>query len=270
MARLACPRHSRGESKSRSAMKKIGIVGGLAWPSTVDYYSELCRRSEEWQKARNPQAAPWMPEMSIESLDVNKALSYIGNDEDEESWSRFDEYHRSALLRLEASGAKFALMAANTPHHRFAAIVRGIGIPVISIIDAVAKESARIGAREVLILGTALTMRSPRFREGFAKYGVEASGPQDEAARAATVALIKELQMGDAEGGAERLGEIARQSFEGQFRAQPAVCLACTELPLAFQEQKMLTTFRYGSILYINTTAVHIHAAFDFGVSEAS
>jgi aspartate racemase len=103
-------------------MKKIGIVGGLAWPSTVDYYSELCRRSEEWQKARNPQAAPWMPEMSIESLDVNKALSYIGNDEDVESWSRFDEYHRSALLRLEASGAEFALMAANTPHHRFAAI----------------------------------------------------------------------------------------------------------------------------------------------------
>jgi aspartate racemase len=251
-------------------MKKIGIVGGLAWPSTVDYYSELCRRSEEWQKARNLHSAASMLEICIESLDVNKALSYIGNENDEKSWSQFDEYHRSALLRLEASGAEFALMAANTPHHRFASIVRGIGIPVVSIIDAAAKESARIGAREVLILGTALTMRSARFREGFAKYGVEASGPLDEAARSATVSLIKELQIGKVEGGAERLGTIARQSFEGRFRAQPAVCLACTELPLAFQEQKMLATFRYDGILYINTTAVHIKAAFDFAVDEAS
>lgn len=211
-----------------------------------------------------------MPEMCIESLDVNKALSYIGNDEDEESWSRFDEYHRAALQRLERSGAAFALMAANTPHHRFASIVRGIGIPVISIIDAVAKESARIGAREVLILGTALTMRSARFREGFARRGVEASGPQDEAARAATVNLIQQLQVGKVEGGAEQLGKIARKSFEGQFRAQPAVCLACTELPLAFQEQKMLATFRYDGILYINTTAVHVNAAFEFAVDESS
>ncbi|MGA7288037.1 MAG: aspartate/glutamate racemase family protein [Terriglobales bacterium] len=210
-----------------------------------------------------------MPEMCIESLDLNKAFSYIGDDDDEESWSRFDEYHRAALQRLEKSGAEFALMAANTPHHRFAAIVRGIGIPVISIIDAVAKESARIGAREVLILGTALTMRSARFREGFAQCGVEASGPRDEAARAATVTLIKELQVGKAEGAAERLGKIARKAFEGLFKAQPAVCLACTELPLAFQEQKMLATFRYDGVLYINTTAVHINAAFDLAAGES-
>jgi aspartate/glutamate racemase len=69
--------------------------------------------------------------MSIESLDVNKAISYFGTDEDETSWSQFDGYHRAALERLEASGADFALMASNTPHHRFASIVRGIRIPVL-------------------------------------------------------------------------------------------------------------------------------------------
>lgn len=67
--------------------------------------------------------------------------------------------------------------------HRFASIVRGIGIPVISILEVLAKETARIGAREVLILGTALTMRSTRFREEFAKYRVEAVGPHDETER---------------------------------------------------------------------------------------
>ena len=52
-----------------------------------------------------------------------------------------------------------------------------------------------------------------------------------------------------------------------RFGAQPVVCLACTELPLAFPEQKMLTTFEYDGVSYINTTAVHIVAAFDFAVN---
>jgi aspartate racemase len=242
------------------ARRKIGIVGGVAWPSTVDYYSEICRRSERWHLARNPQGVPSTPEMSIESLDLNKAVSCLGIDDDEESWSQFDAYHRAALKRLEASGADFAIIASNTPHHRFASIVRGIGIPVISILEAVAKASARIGAREVLILGTALTMRSRRFRKEFAKYGVEAAGPHDETARAMTVELITELQLGKLEEAAERLGRITRIAFERQFRAQPVVCLACTELPLAFPRQKMLATFEYGGVLYVNTTAVHLKA----------
>jgi aspartate racemase len=252
--------------KPLNAMKKIGIVGGVAWLSTVDYYSDLCRRTEQWHLARTLQGAPSTPEMSIESLNLNKAVSYLGTDDDEQSWSQFDDYHRAALERLEVSGADFALMASNTPHHRFAAIVRGIGIPVISIFEVVAKESARIGASEVLILGTSLTMRSPGFRQEFAKYGVEAAGPHDETARAMTVELITELQLGKLDGAAERLGRIAKISFERQFKAQPVVCLACTELPLAFQEKKLLATFEYDGVLYINTTAAHINAAFDFAV----
>src|SRR5229473_4141017 len=131
-------------------MKKIGIVGGVAWLSTVDYYTEICRRSERWHVARNLPGVPSTPEMSIESLDHNKAVSYLGIDGDEESWSQFDDYHRAALKRLEASGADFAIIASNTPHHRFASIIRGVEIPVISLIEALAMESARIGAREVL------------------------------------------------------------------------------------------------------------------------
>src|SRR5713101_3588503 len=154
-------------------MKKIGIVGGIAWLSTVDYYSELCRRSERWHLSKSLPGLPSTPEMSIESLDLNKAVSYLGTDDDEESWSRFDEYHRAALKRLEASGAEFALMASNSPHHRFAEIVRGVGIPVISIFEVVAKECARIEAKQVLLLGTALTMRSATLREVFAEHGVE-------------------------------------------------------------------------------------------------
>jgi aspartate racemase len=161
-------------------------------------------------------------------------------------------------------------MASNSPHHRFESIVRDIGIPVISILEAVAKESVRIEASEVLILGTELTMRSIRFRAEFAKHGIEAAGPHDDATRAVMAGLVAELQLGKLEGAAERLGRIAKTAFERQFRAQPVVWLACTELPSAFPEQKTLPTFEHDGVLYINSAAVHINAAFDFAVDEAS
>jgi aspartate racemase len=249
-------------------MKKIGIVGGVAWRSTVDYYSELCRRSEQWHLARKLPGVPSTPEMSIESLDLNKAVSYLGTDSDEDSWSRFDAYHRSALQRLKASGVDFALIASNTAHHRFTSIVRGLGLPVISIFDAVAKESARIGAREILILGTDRTMRSASFREEFATYGIEATGPCDESVRVMTAGLIADLQLGKVEGVAKRLTRIARTTIEPRFDAPPAVCLACTELLLAFPQLKTLATFEHDGVLYINTSAVHLNAAFDLAIKE--
>src|SRR5260370_30390366 len=177
-------------------MRKIGIVGGVAWQSTVQYYSEFCRRRELWHTLSKRPGPPSTPEISIESLDLATAVSYLGSADDENSWSRFDEYHRAALKRLEVSGADFALIASNTPHHRLDTIVSGIRIPVISIIDALARKSVLIGARQILLLGTDLTMRSQRFRKEFGKHGVEAAGPGDEAVRTMTTKLITELHRG--------------------------------------------------------------------------
>jgi aspartate racemase len=249
-------------------MKKIGIVGGVAWPSTVDYYTELCRRSEERHSAGNRTGLPPMPEMSIESLDHTRAVSYIGVDGDEGSWSRFDEYHRAALQRVKASGADFALIASNTPHHRFDAIVRGVGIPVINILEESAKECSRLGAERVLILGTTVTMQSTEFRKRFAEQGIEAAGPQDAASRTLIAVLIGELQAGKSEGAADRIGRVARTVFATQFTGRPVVCLACTELALAFREGKTLASFSADGVTYVNSSAVHIGAAFAFAVAD--
>ncbi len=51
-------------------MKKIGIVGGTAWLSTVDYYTAICRMSEQFHAAQNRKGPLPTPEMSIESLAV--------------------------------------------------------------------------------------------------------------------------------------------------------------------------------------------------------
>ena len=241
------------------------MVGGVAWISTVDYYTEICRRSEEWHAASNLPGPPSTPEMVIESLDHNKAVAYLGVEGDEKSWRQFDEYHRAALLRLEMSGADFALMASNTPHHRFESIVRGVTIPVLDIFEVVAKESAQIGATEVLILGTVVTMSSARFREAFARHGIQAVSPADEAAQRSTIELIQDLQLGKLQGAAERLAAIVEESYR-QFKRPPLVCLACTELPCAFPEQKMFPFFGIDDIVYINAAMLHANAAFNLAI----
>jgi aspartate racemase len=245
-------------------MKKIGIVGGIGWQSTVDYYTDLCHRAERQSLAANPRRAPSTPEMSIESLDIQKAISYLGSDDDEASWAEFDEYHRVALLRLAASGADFALLASNTPHHRFATIVRDIAIPVIDLYAVIAEHCARTGAGRVLILGTAFTMKSQRLRNAFARVCVDAAAPQGTAGQE-VVQLIADLHVGRLTDAAERIARIARISF-AQSAAPQTVCLACTELLLAFPQYRRTAAFDVDGVRYTNASALHMDAAFDLAM----
>jgi aspartate racemase len=241
-------------------MKKIGLVGGLAWVSTIEYYSEIHRAVEaQFTNAVYQELQPSL-EMSIESLDLTTALSYIGSENDESTWSKFDTYHRNALLRLQHSGAECLAIASNTPHARFDSIVRGVDIPVVDIFTVVAEEAASRGLRHVLILGTPLTMMSQRFKLVLSSHGVRTIEVTDHVSISETFDLIGRLQCGRMQEAAERIEGIVRRSWKAPPQVQPCIILACTELPLAFQESVREPVFVYGDITYINPMALHIHA----------
>ncbi len=219
-------------------MRKIGIVGGTGWRSTAEYYAMLCELGDA---AAHDASFPGL-EIVIESLNMQTAIRAIGRDGDEASWRTFDAYHHDALARLEAAGAGVATIASNTPHHRFASIASGIAIPIVNLFDALAAECARHELPRVLVLGTALTMKSPPLRSTLAAHGVEAVVP-DDSGRAAIVALIGELQSGTAVDAAARIQAIGA--------GVSAVCLACTELPLAFPAQRTCSTFFSGGNAFV-------------------
>jgi aspartate racemase len=227
-------------------MKKIGIVGGTAWVSTVEYYSAICALGAELGV---------QPEFSIESIDNARAQSYIGSFDDEASWERFDAYHRDALKRVELSGAEVAFLAANTPHHRFEAITAGINIPVVNIVDAVAKTCHDAGIDRLLLLGTALTMSSATIRKRFAARGIEAVAPPENE-RSAIAVRIERLQRGDDAGAIAHISRLAN--------GNRAVALACTELPLAFPDELRSASFERDGVRYFNTLAIHAEAVFDY------
>ena len=201
--------------------------------------------------------------MCIESLNLRTALSYIGMEGNEQSWMEFDEYHRSALQRLQQSGAECAAIASNTPHCRLESIVRGISIPIIDMFDAVARETARSHLNDVLPLGTPATMKSTRFRKVLGKHGLGVLEVGDPSAISDIFALIERLQRASVEGISTKLNSIVRGIWDGQSSAQPCVLLACTELPMAFRKDARSAIFESEGILYINSTAVHIRAVLD-------
>jgi aspartate racemase len=246
-------------------LKKLGLVGGIAWLSTVEYYKGICLRSEQRGRRTGNAGVRVMPELAIESLDLHRAVAYIGRDDEPNSWSRFDEYHRAALRRLEANGAEVAAIASFTAHHRLEQITQGIGIPVIDVFDIAARECWRAGARRVLILGTAPTMNSSRLRAVFARYGVNATGPEQTSDRKAVQRLIDELHRGKAVGACgNRVDEIvARAASPGA----DLICLACTELPLAFSTKQTRALFGKFGRAYLNATAAHIEALLEFAGS---
>jgi aspartate racemase len=249
-------------------MKKIGIVGGVSWLSTVEYYSGICRLAEQAHLAAGLGGVPAVPEIVIESLDLRRAVAAIGSDPDEESWREFDAYHAEALGRLEGSGADFALIASNSPHHRFSAITRGIGIPVLNLFDELAAEAGRNGSGDVLVLGTALTMGSAALGEAFRRRGIHATGPSDPSARLATTRLIEDIQGGGDAASLGRLEAIVARELDARPGRKPMICLACTELPLVFGDSKGASSFEHGGLTFIDSTRVHIEAAYRVATGE--
>jgi aspartate racemase len=147
--------------------------------------------------------------------------------------------------------------------------VHGVGIPVINLMEEVARECDWIGVQRVMLLGTDSTMGSAKFTQVFAKHGIDAAGPQHEAARRKTTELIADLQQGKSPGAEERVRNIAKLSLGTKVTGQIAVCLACTELSLAFKQMKRAVTFQHQDILFINAAAVHVQAAFNRAVGQS-
>lgn len=200
--------------------------------------------------------------MSIESLNIAKSFGLRGGViTDDASWSRYDDYFRAALQRLQASGAEVAIIASNTPHNRFAAITKGVDIPVISIFEAVAKECAQLGVTDMLILGTAPTMDAPNFADVLARFGVKAYAPAAADERAKVVAQIADLQAERRDNAASRLRSVVDASCAPGTGLR-TVCLACTELPLAFPAIEAASSLVVDGVRYINTTMIHAKAAF--------
>ncbi|WP_171178012.1 aspartate/glutamate racemase family protein [Ruegeria sp. HKCCD8929] len=239
-------------------MKKIGILGGVGWASTVDYYRAIAEGAGRFFAERGHGSPLPVPPMTIESVTQAKTRALRGNPDDEVSWAAFDAVFREALLTLEKAGCDFAIIASNTPHARLHAIRQGVTLPILSIFDETARATAATGATQALVLGTTVTMQARNYAETLSTHGITANDTLPDSEIAEMQAMIDE----DFYGGASNRARARLLEF-CNAHAEPgtAILLACTELPLAFPEHLDAVSFEADEHLFVNPSAAHVAAA---------
>lgn len=239
-------------------MKKIGILGGVGWASTVDYYRAIAEGAGRHFADRGHGSPLPIPPMTIESVTQAKTRALRGVAGDEVSWAAFDAVFRDALLTLQNAGCDFGIIASNTPHARLHAIREGVSMPILSIFDATADATASTGATKALVLGTTVTMQASNYADRLAKEGITANPRLPEPEIAEMQAMIDS----DFYGGASGTARSRLLAFcDKHASSGTAVLLACTELPLAFPDNLDDPVFEADGHLFINPSAAHVAAA---------
>ena len=220
----------------------LGIIGGIAPPSTVEYYRGLMAGFRE----RRPDA---YPSIVINSIDLARLLELIGAGR----MAGLVDFLSAEIDRLVRAGADCALLAANTPHVVFDELRARSAIPLLSMVEAAADAAAERGLRNLVLLGTRFTMRGSFYPEVFARRGLTVRAPGDDDVAYVHEKYVTELIPGTylPETLAGVLRVIERQSAAGA----DGVLLAGTELPL------LLHRTEHAGIPLLDTTSIHVRQA---------
>lgn len=130
-------------------MKKLGLLAGMTFESSVDYYYKI---NKKVNTALGDKACA---EMIIYNVDFQKIYDNMSV----ENWEPvYLELLRCAKL-IEGAGADALVMATNTMH-RFADTLQAeLKIPILHIADATAKAAKLKGVSKAALLGTKFTMQ---------------------------------------------------------------------------------------------------------------
>jgi aspartate racemase len=224
----------------------MGIIGGLSWESTAEYYrivnEEVARRAGGLSSAS----------LLLSSVDFSWYAAAM-------KAGRWEEI-RDALLAeariLAEGGAEAILVASNTMHFCADEIAAATGLPFLHIADAAGRALREAGAKRAGLLGTVFTMEKPFYREVLdLRHGIETLVPPPGERREVDRIIFEELCRGiQNEAARVRLREVA---LGLQRTGAEAIVLGCTELPLVMKEGDI-------GLRYFDTTRLHALAAVDF------
>jgi aspartate racemase len=139
-------------------MKTIGLIGGITWYSTLEYYRVL---NEEVNKRMGASHSARVIIHSVDFAEI-KALT------EQQDWAGIAAIMCREAKKMEASGASCILIGANTMHKIADEIQASIKIPVIHIADAVAKSIEKKQLKKVALLGTKYTMQMDFYKNKLA------------------------------------------------------------------------------------------------------
>lgn len=229
-------------------MRKLGLLGGLSWVSTLDYYRYINEGVNQRLGGLN------FAECIIYSLNFN--------DIQRRGWDDWDETFRlvsDGCRRLKAAGAEAIVLCANTAHGIADRIEADVQLPVIHIATATANEVHRHGLKRVGLLGTRFTMELPFYKDKLREQGIASLVPRERAVLDYIQQTVKE-ELG--RGIVRQETKVTYLEIIRQLVAEGAegIVLGCTEIPLLLSQQDL-------AVPVFDTTRIHAQAAVEFALS---
>lgn len=224
-------------------MKTLGLVGGISWVSTIDYYRYIN------EGINNKKGGLNFAECIIYSLNFNDIHTV--------QWDSSYPLLLGACESLKSSGAQGIVLCANTAHLFAKQLQDKIKLPIIHIVTATVLALKQQGLKKVGLLGTKFTMEMDFFKQGLLQQGIEALVPQQQNRDFIQKTLRDELGRGvfnadTKEAYLKIINNLIKNGAQG-------IVLACTEIPMFIKQCDI-------SVPLIDTTKQHSLAAVEFAL----
>jgi aspartate racemase len=226
-------------------MLTIGMLGGMSWESSAEYYrlaNVLVR-----ERVGGLHSA----KIVLHSVD----FAEIERMQVEGRWDDAGKALAEAATGVQAAGADFLLICTNTMHKVFDQVQAAVGIPVLHLGDTTAQAIKDAGLTTVGLLGTGFTMDQPFYRERLESHGLRVLLPSAQDRATVHRIIYEELCLGVVRDESRR----AYQDVISRFDGAEGIILGCTEIELLIgQADVPLPVFP--------TTRLHVEAAVDRAV----
>jgi len=229
-------------------MKTIGLLGGMSWESSVEYYRKI---NEGVKESLGGLHSAKIAMYSVDFDPIEK-LQQEGN------WDGTAEILIEAAKNIESAGADFLLICTNTMHKVAPQIERALTIPILHIADATAETLLNDGIKRVGLLGTSFTMEQDFYKGRLTqKFGLDVLVPNIEDRKIIHDVIYKELCLGkvNPQSKLEYLRIIDALANMGA----EAIILGCTEIG-------MLVGQNDTSVKLLDTAAIHAQKAVEYAI----
>jgi aspartate racemase len=230
-------------------MKTIGLIGGITWYSSLDYYRLL---NEGVNKKLGGSHAAKIILNSVDFAEI-KVLT------EQEDWDGIAVIMCKAAKVLEAAGASCLMIGANTMHNVAEKIQAVINIPLIHIADAVAASIKTNALKKVALLGTKYTMQMDFYKNKLLAHGIGTIIPSDTEIEYINHSIYAEFSKG-----------IFLPETKQQYlliidklieRGAEGIILGCTEIPILLKQGDC-------KVPLFDTAFIHSMAAVDYALKD--
>ncbi|MBV6438189.1 MAG: aspartate/glutamate racemase family protein [Chloroflexi bacterium] len=233
-------------------MKRIGLIGGLSWESSAEYYRLLN------QIVREKLGGMHSADCVMTSFDFAEieALQAAGE------WDAAARLMVDAAHRLERAGAECIVICSNTMHRMAGEVQAAVDIPLIHIADPTARAAMMSGHETVGLLATIYTMEQEFYRSRLTiKHGLSVIVPEDEDRQTVNRIIYGELVRGKVR--RKSRAQVVAVIEKLHILGAQAIILGCTELGLLVKPE-------HSPLPLYDTTALHARAVVNFAIGEAS